>query len=87
MFSIGQNSTRTGVKVPPIRYYEQMGLITAEKRTEVNQRWFSQEGLDRIARLKRLEAEVVRIKDSCDGKDECSVRSTFGDHRHGAGGH
>ena len=40
MFSIGQISTRTGVKVPTIRYYEQMGLITAEERTEGNQRRF-----------------------------------------------
>ncbi|TIN51803.1 MAG: MerR family DNA-binding transcriptional regulator, partial [Mesorhizobium sp.] len=27
MFSIGDLSRRTGVKVPTIRYYEQMGLV------------------------------------------------------------
>ena len=29
MISIGEMSLRTSVKVPTIRYYEQMGLITA----------------------------------------------------------
>lgn len=132
MFSIGQMSTRTGVKVPTIRYYEQMGLIQADGRTAGNQRRFSQQGLDRlhfirhsrdlglsidmirhlltiapsnhaeshriaaqhlddirdrIARLQRLEAELVRIKDSCDGRDECSVLSAFGDHARCTGGH
>ena len=33
MFSIGQLSKRTGVKVPTIRYYEQMGLIDAPERS------------------------------------------------------
>ena len=38
MFSIGELSKRTGVKVPTIRYYEQMGLIAPLERTEGNQR-------------------------------------------------
>jgi len=37
MFSIGQLSKRTGVKIPTIRYYEQMGLIDAPERSEGNQ--------------------------------------------------
>ena len=36
MFSIGQLSNRTGVKIPTIRYYEQMGLINAPERSEGN---------------------------------------------------
>ena len=34
MYSIGDLSKRAGVKVPTIRYYEQMGLISAPDRTE-----------------------------------------------------
>ena len=38
MLSIGDLSKRTGVKVPTIRYYEQMGLLAAATRSEGNQR-------------------------------------------------
>ena len=136
MFSIGELSRRTGVKVPTIRYYEQMGLIAAEERTAGNQRRFSKQGLarlqfirhgrdlglpleairalagmdpsdhveghrianahladirDRIARLQRLEAELVRISTSCSGgtadSDTCSVLTAFGDHDQCDGDH
>jgi len=33
MHTIGDLSRRTGVKVPTIRYYEQMGLIDAPERS------------------------------------------------------
>jgi Cu(I)-responsive transcriptional regulator len=37
-FSIGELARRTGVKVPTIRYYEQIGLIPPPPRTEGQQR-------------------------------------------------
>lgn len=127
MFSIGDLARRTGVKVPTIRYYEQMGLVAPEGRTAGNQRRYGPEGLerlsfirhardlglsleaigvligldpddharthaiaerhltdirDRIARLKGLERELMRISASCSGEGEgaCSVLSAFGDH-------
>ena len=49
MFSIGQLSKRTGVKIPTIRYYEQMGLIDAPERSEGNQRRYTREGLERLS--------------------------------------
>jgi len=49
MFSIGELSKRTGVKVPTIRYYEQMGLIDALERTDGNQRRYSKDGLKRLS--------------------------------------
>ena len=48
MFSIGELSRRTGVKVPTIRYYEQMGLVAPEGRTEGNQRRYGRDGLERL---------------------------------------
>ena len=134
MFSIGVLSRRTGVKIPTIRYYEQMGLLTHDGRTSGNQRRYSQSGLDRlgfikhardlglslemvkeligidafdhaethriatehligvqdrIARLKRLEAELVRIVASCDGSEDhdCNILSAFADHTISADGH
>jgi DNA-binding transcriptional MerR regulator len=47
-FSIGDLSARSGVKVPTIRYYEQIGLIDAPVRTEGNQRRYGAAELDRL---------------------------------------
>ncbi|MRU16233.1 MerR family transcriptional regulator [Roseovarius sp. A21] len=52
MFSIGQLSKRTGVKVPTIRYYEQMGLIAAPGRTEGNQRRYGEGELEQLGFIK-----------------------------------
>ncbi|SHM66521.1 DNA-binding transcriptional regulator, MerR family [Roseovarius litoreus] len=49
MFSIGELSKRTKVKVPTIRYYEEMGLLSAPERTEGNQRRYTNEGLERLS--------------------------------------
>lgn len=49
MFSIGELSKRTGVKIPTIRYYEQMGLIDMAGRTEGNQRRYNEDGLNRLS--------------------------------------
>jgi DNA-binding transcriptional MerR regulator len=45
---IGQLSDRTQVKVPTIRYYEQIGLLAAPPRTEGRQRRYA------LADVKRL---------------------------------
>lgn len=49
MFSIGEFSKRTKVKVPPSRYYEEMGLLTEAERTSGNQRRYDKTGLDRLS--------------------------------------
>ena len=49
MLSIGDLSKRTGVKVPTIRYYEQMGLLAAAERSEGNQRRYERHDLERLA--------------------------------------
>jgi DNA-binding transcriptional MerR regulator len=46
--AIGELSRRTGVKVPTIRYYEQIGLLPLPVRTEGQQRRY---GRDEIRRL------------------------------------
>ena len=48
MFSIGALSQETGVKVPTIRYYEQIGLIEAPIRTAGNQRRYAQSHAQRL---------------------------------------
>ncbi|WP_420334922.1 MerR family transcriptional regulator [Roseibium sp.] len=52
MFSIGELSKRTKVKVPTIRYYEEMGLLSEPVRTEGNQRRYDEAGLERLGFIK-----------------------------------
>ncbi len=47
--SIGEASSLCGVKVPTIRYYEQIGLLPAPPRTEGNRRAFDPGDLRRLA--------------------------------------
>lgn len=49
MLTIGELSRATGVKVPTIRYYEQMGLMTAAERSEGNQRRYEHGDRDRLS--------------------------------------
>lgn len=52
MFTIGDLSRRTGVKIPTIRYYEQMGLMTEPERSEGNQRRYGRAERDRLSFIK-----------------------------------
>lgn len=49
MFSIGELSKRTKVKIPTIRYYEEMGLLAEAERTSGNQRRYDNDGLERLS--------------------------------------
>ena len=62
---IGELSRLSGVKIPTIRYYEQMGLIEAPERTEGNQRRFTSSELERLSFIKHarelgLSIETIR---------------------------
>jgi len=47
-YAIGELSSLSGVKIPTIRYYEEVGLLTAPPRTEGNQRRYDETALDRL---------------------------------------
>ena len=52
MFSIGELSKQSEVKIPTIRYYEEIGLLAAPLRTEGNQRRYDDAGLERLKFIK-----------------------------------
>ncbi len=52
MYSIGQVSKYSGVKIPTIRYYEEIGLITPSSRSHGNQRRYSKADLERLTFIK-----------------------------------
>ncbi|WP_376703684.1 helix-turn-helix domain-containing protein [Mesorhizobium sp. ISC25] len=47
--TIGEAARRSGVKVPTIRYYEQIDLLPAPARTEANRRHYEAADLRRLA--------------------------------------
>jgi DNA-binding transcriptional MerR regulator len=79
---IGALSRETGVKVPTIRFYEQIGLLPSPPRTESNRRTYGPEDVSRLrfirhARDLGFEVEVIRAllamtaepQSSCDRAD------------------
>lgn len=63
---IGELARRSQVKVPTIRYYEQIGLLASAPRTDGNQRRYSQTEVDRlnfIRHSRELGFEIEDIRD------------------------
>ena len=63
--SIGEAARDSGVKVPTIRYYEQIGLLPAPTRTEGNRRHYESGDLRRLAFIRHarelgFEIEAIR---------------------------
>jgi len=82
MLTIGKLGSATGVKVPTIRYYEQIGLLPEAERSDGNQRLYNQKTLERLAFIRHarelgfsLEAirDLLSLSDrpdqSCAGAD------------------
>jgi DNA-binding transcriptional MerR regulator len=64
--SIGELARRSGVKVPAIRYYEQVGLLPAPARTEGQQRRYGRAAVARlnfIRHARELGFEVVAVRE------------------------
>jgi DNA-binding transcriptional MerR regulator len=49
MLTIGKLGAASGVKVPTIRYYEQIGLLPGAERSTGNQRLYARAAQDRLA--------------------------------------
>ena len=49
MLTISTLGAQAGVKVPTIRYYEQIGILPQAERTSGNQRLYSRKAMDRLA--------------------------------------
>ncbi len=47
--TIGKVARRTGIKIPTIRYYEQIGLLPAPERSEGNRRCYRDSEVQRLS--------------------------------------
>jgi DNA-binding transcriptional MerR regulator len=71
--SIGALSAQTGVKVPTIRYYENIGLLPAPPRTGGNRRVYDARSVDRlyfIRHARELGFEIETIKEMLGHADQ-----------------
>src|SRR3954449_3120712 len=62
---IGEATRQSGVKVPTIRYYEEIGLLPAPPRTEANRRLYGAADLQRLAFIRHarelgFEVDAIR---------------------------
>ena len=72
-FAIGEAARQSGVKVPTIRYYEQIGLLRTADRTDGNRRLYGRRDLDRLAFIRHareLGFEVDAIRTLLSLQDE-----------------
>ena len=63
--AIGEAARQSGVKVPTIRYYEQIGLLLTPPRTESNRRLYEAADLRRLAFIRHarelgFDVEAIR---------------------------
>ena len=85
--TIGELSRRTGVKVPTIRYYEQIGLMRDTPRTASNRRLYDGDATKRLAFIRharQLGFDIEAIREllalsaepqaSCHAADSIALR-------------
>ncbi|EJW11065.1 Transcriptional regulator, MerR family [Rhodovulum sp. PH10] len=81
---IGEAAGRSGVKVPTIRYYEQIGLLPAPARTEGNRRLYGGADLRRLAFIRHarelgFDVDAIRTLLSLQDRPEqsCAAADTI----------
>ena len=62
MLTIGKLGASAGVKVPTIRYYEQIGLLPEAERSAGNQRLYSRKALDRLSFIRHARDLVFTLE-------------------------
>src|SRR5712692_1210005 len=63
ILTIGEVAERTGIKVPTIRYYEQIGLLPPPARSEGNRRHYRPGEVRRLAFIRHARELGFEIKD------------------------
>lgn len=61
--AIGEAAKETGVKVPTIRYYEQIGLLPTPSRTEGNRRLYGEDEVRRLSFIRHARELGFEIED------------------------
>lgn len=62
-YTSSEMSARTGLSVPTLRYYEEIGLLDAVRRAPNGHRRYTDDDLRRVAFLKRVRATGMSIRE------------------------
>ena len=63
LLKIGEVASNSGVPIKTIRYYEQLGLLKAAKRTDGHFRLFKPSVIRRLALIKRLQSLGLTLQE------------------------
>jgi DNA-binding transcriptional MerR regulator len=77
MMQIGEVAERVGLSLRTVRYYEEMGLIEPETRTEGGFRLYTEAHVDRLALIKRMKPlgfTVQEMRELLDARDAVRER-------------
>ena len=80
LFRIGQVAERLRLSLRTVRYYEEMGLVHPETRTEGGFRLYSEREIDRLKLIKQMKPlgfTVAEMRELLDARD--TLRSGEGD--------
>ena len=78
MFQIGELADRVGLSLRTVRYYEEQGLLTPEKRTDGGFRLFTAAHVDRLGLIKQMKplgfslqemSELLEARETADDGD------------------
>jgi DNA-binding transcriptional MerR regulator len=82
MLTIGKLAAETGVKVPTVRYYEQIGLLPPPERSRGNQRLYGPLARQRLAFIRHARAlgfPLEAIRDLLSLSDRPELRCSAAD--------
>ena len=80
---IGEIARATGMTVRTLHYYEEIGLIAPESRTEAGHRLYGPEAVERLYRismLRQLGLSLTAIHASLAAEERADLRSLMSDH-------
>ena len=63
---IGEVAERVGLSLRTVRYYEEMGLVSPEKRTEGGFRLYSENEIERLELIKRMKPLGFTVQEMCE---------------------
>src|SRR3954464_6291991 len=66
LLQIGELADRVALSLRTVRYYEEMGLVTPERRTDGGFRLFTQAHVDRLLMIKRMKPIGFSIQEMGD---------------------
>jgi DNA-binding transcriptional MerR regulator len=66
MIQIGEVADRVGLSLRTVRYYEEMGLITPQMRSEGGFRLYTDAHVERLALIKRMKPLGFTVQEMCE---------------------